>query len=54
MDRCREVVVRKELQVKEDAVNDMDGGFVIFGIGIDVKGLLYRVIVRFLLKTVQI
>ena len=41
--------MRRELQV-----NDMDGGFVIFGIGIDVKGLLCRVIVGFLLKTLQI
>lgn len=29
----------------------MDGGFVIFGSSIDVRGLLYGMIVQFLLKT---
>lgn len=44
----------RELKVKNDDVDDLDSEFMILGIGINVKGLLYGVIVQFLLRTLQI
>lgn len=44
----------RELKVKNDDVDDLDSEFMILGIGINIKGLLYGVIVQFLPRTLQI
>lgn len=44
----------RELKVKNDDVDDLDSELRILRIGSNVKGLLYGMIVQFLLTTLQI